>query len=164
MNKELLVNMLAGVRFLQGLSREHLDLIASIAELRDYGTSETVFREGEKADSAYLVVSGKLSLELSPSTIYRKHLVDVGPGEMLGWSSLTDSQRFAATAVTVEPTRLVRIDGTRLRAFCDADPQFGYEIVRRAMKSLAKRLTATWTQLSHLYVSQFAPMTAPSDE
>jgi CRP-like cAMP-binding protein len=164
MNQTMLMETLAGIRFLHGASREHLEQIAAMAEVRDYGPAEIVFREGEVADNAYLVVSGKLSLELSPATAYRKHLVDVGPGEMLGWSSLVAHQRFAATAVVVDPTRLVRIDGARLRAMCDDDPQFGYEFMRRTMLTVAKRLTATWTQLSHLYVSQYLPMTTPSDE
>ena len=164
MNQENLLATLAGIRFLQDVSTEHLQQFAAVAQVRDYAESEIVFREGDVADSVYFVVSGKLSLELSPSTVYRKHLVSVGPGEMLGWSSLVEHSRFAATAVVVEPTRLVRIDGQRLRAMCDDDPQFGYEFMRRVMLALSKRLTSTWTQLSHLYLSQYVPMTAPSDE
>ena len=70
MNQAELIEMLSRIHFLHGVSRKVLEQIASIAEVRDYGVSEIIFREGEVADSAYLVVSGKLSLELSPSTIY----------------------------------------------------------------------------------------------
>jgi len=164
MNQAALLEVLAGIQFLRGVSREHLEQIASVAEVHDYGTSEIAFREGEVADSVYLVVSGKLSLELSPSTTDCKHLVSVGPGEMLGWSALVENPRFAATAVVIEPARLVRIDGNRLRAICDEDPQFGYEFTRRTMRALAKRLTSTWTELSRLHVSHYLPVTAPSDE
>jgi CRP-like cAMP-binding protein len=163
MSQATLMETLTGIGFLHGASRELLEQIAAVSELREYRESETVFREGETADSAYLVASGKLSLELSPSTIYRKCLVTVGPGEMLGWSSLVEHSRFAATAVVAEPAQLVRIDGKSLRAICDHDPQFGYEFMRRTMLALAKRLTITWTQLSNLYVSQYLPVTA-SDE
>jgi CRP-like cAMP-binding protein len=77
---------------------------------------------------------------------------------MLGWSSFVEHPRFAASAVVVEPTRLVRIDGKRLRTICDEDPEFGYEFTRRTMLALAARLASTWTQLSHLYVSQYVPV------
>jgi CRP-like cAMP-binding protein len=164
MNQANLMETLAGIEFLHGASRKHLERIAAVSELRDYGASEVVFREGEPADSAYLVASGKLSLELSPATMYRKSLVTVGPGEMLGWSSLVEHSRFVATAIATAPAQLVRIDGTSLRAICDNDPQFGYEFMRRTMLALARRLTATWTQLSHLYVSHYLPMSAASDE
>jgi CRP-like cAMP-binding protein len=164
MNQAAMIETLSGIQFLHGASPDDLEQLASVAQMRDYSESETVFREGEAADSVYLVVSGQLSLQLSPSTIYRKHLVNVGPGEMLGWSSLLENSRFAATAVVVEPTQLIRIDATRLRAICQDDPQFGYEFMRRAMLALAKRLTVTWTQLSRLYISPNLPVTASGEE
>jgi CRP-like cAMP-binding protein len=164
MNQANILDTLADIRFLRGISSDHLKQIAEVAELRDYDEADVVFREGELANSVYLVVSGKLSLELSPSTVYRKHLVSVGPGEMLGWSSFVELPRFVATAVVVEPTRLIRIDGKRLRAICDEDPEFGYEFTRRTMRALAARLAATWTQLSHLYVSQYVPVMTPGEE
>jgi CRP-like cAMP-binding protein len=164
MNKNSLIHTLQATRFLHDIDPAHLDQIAEIAQVCDFAAHDVVFCEGQIADSVYLVVSGELSLELSPYTVYRKHLVSVGPGEMLGWSSLVEHPRFAATAVVTEPVRLVRIDGRRLRAICDADPEFGYEFTRRTMQALAKRLTATWTQLSHLYVSHYVPVTTPCDE
>jgi CRP-like cAMP-binding protein len=164
MNQAKILEILADIRFLRGIPAEHLKQIAEVAEMRDYDDGDVVFREGEVANSIYLVVSGKLSLELSPSTVYRKHLVSVGPGEMLGWSAFVELPRFVATAVVAEPAQLVRIDGKRLRAICDEDPEFGYEFTRRTMRALAARLAATWTQLSHLYVSQYVPVMTPSDE
>jgi CRP-like cAMP-binding protein len=164
MNKYSLIQTLQEIRFLHDIEPTHLEQIASIAQICDFDTDEIVFREGQTAKDVYLVVSGKLSLELSPSTIYRKHLVSVGPGEMLGWSSFVEQPRFAATAVVVEAARLVQIDGERLRAICEEDREFGYEFMRRTMLALANRLTATWAQLSHLYVSHYLPVTAPIDE
>jgi CRP-like cAMP-binding protein len=145
------------------MAPEHLDQIASHAEVLDYGKSEVIFREGEPAENTYLVISGKLALELSPSTIYSKHLIDVLPGEMLGWSSLLDRQPFAATAIATESSQVLRIDGARLRSICEKDPKFGYEFMRRTMLALAKRLKATWKQLAHLYVSQYLPVNTPSE-
>jgi CRP-like cAMP-binding protein len=165
MNKSDQIQTLQRIRFLHDFDSAHLDEIANIAEICEFDAHDVVFREGDTADSFYLVVSGKLSLELSPtSTEYRKQLVSVGPGEMLGWSSLVQNPRFAATAVVVEHSRLVRIDGVRLRAICDEDPKFGYEFMRRTMRALAKRLTETWRQLSYVYLSHNLPISALNDE
>jgi CRP-like cAMP-binding protein len=165
MNKNLVIDALRENRFLRDIDLDHLDRIAKISQVREFDAHDVVFREGDTADSVYLVVSGQLSLELSPgSTAYRKQLVTVGPGEILGWSSLVESPRFAATAVVVEPTRLVRIDGARLRAICDENPQFGYEITRRTLRALAKRLTETWRQLSYVHLSHQVPISASNDE
>jgi CRP-like cAMP-binding protein len=164
MKKYDLVQTLQKIRFLQDMDSAHLDEIANIAEICEFDAHDVVFREGDKADKVYLVVSGKLSLELSPSTANRKQLVSVGPGEILGWSTLVEYPRFAATAVVVEPSRLVRINGVRLRAICDEDPQFGYEFTRRTMRALAMRLAETWRQLSYVHLSHEAPITASNAE
>ena len=164
MNVTNLIQTLREIRFLHDIDAAHLKQIADIAQICEFDVDDVVFREGQAAESVYLVISGKLSLELSPATAYRKQLVSVGPGEMLGWSSLVENPRFAATAIVVEPTRLVRIDGVRLRAICDEDPQFGYEFMRRTMRALAKRLTETWRQLSQVYLSHNVPVTASNDE
>lgn len=159
-----LIETLQAIRFLHDIDSAHLEEIAKISRICEFGKDDVVFREGDRAKNVYLVMSGKLSLELSPSTDYRKQLVCVGPGEMLGWSSLVENTRFAATAIVMEPARLVSVDGDRLRAICDADPQFGYEFMRRTMKGLAMRLTETWRQLSLVFLSHQVPITACNDE
>jgi CRP-like cAMP-binding protein len=164
MSETTILEMLAGIRFLSGISRYNLEQMAPFAEVREFQESEIVFREGDAAESVYFVVSGKLSLELSPSTIYRKCLIRVGPGEMLGWSSLVEDSRFAATAVVVQPARLVRVPAAPLRKLCSDDPQFGCEFMRRTMLALAKRLTTTWTQLAKLYIAPNLPVTAGSGD
>ena len=155
MNKHLLLATLQGIQFLRGVSREHLEQIAAIAQLCDYEDQEFVFHEGDAADSIYLVVFGKLSIELCASGQDRKQIVTVGPGEMLGWSSLLERPQLAATARAVETTRLVRIDSAKLLKICDEDPALGFQFMRRTTLALAKRLNATWGQLSHLHVPHY---------
>jgi CRP/FNR family transcriptional regulator, cyclic AMP receptor protein len=159
-----LINTLQKIEFLKDIDPTFLKHIADISQLRNFDKDEVVFCEGQPADSVYFVVKGKLGLELSPSTIYRKQLISVEPGEMLGWSSLVESPKFAATAVVVEPSQLVQVDGRKLKAVCSDDPRFGYDFVSRTLRALAKRLIATWSQLSHLYVSQYVPVTVPDEE
>jgi CRP-like cAMP-binding protein len=164
MNDNDLIRDLRELRFLHGIEAAHLAAIANIAQISELRPRDVVFREGDTADRVFLVVSGRLSLELSPATAYRKQLVTVGPGEMLGWSTLVESPRYAATAIAVEPTRLIQIDGARLRLLCSEDPRLGYEFMRRTMRALAKRLTETWRQLSYVYLSHNVPVSASNVE
>jgi len=164
MNKQLLLETIRGIRFLQGTSREHLDQIASVAQVCDYNEADILFREGDVADSVYLVVFGNLVLEVCTPEWGCKQIITVGPGEILGWSSLSDHRRMVATARVIEKARLVRIDGAKLLAICDEDPKFGYEFMHRTMLALAKRLTATWTQLAQVQVVHYLPTSASAGE
>jgi CRP-like cAMP-binding protein len=118
------------------------------------------FHEGDDASALYLIVSGAVSLKICHGGMGSKQIVVLGPGELLGWSSLTKHRQFAATAVVQGGARMVEIDGARVREFCDADPKFGYDFMGRTLLALSKRLIATWTQLADVYVPRFAPMGA----
>ena len=164
MSDSSLIKKLQGIGFLHGVDPGHLQQIASISEVCVYDSQEILFHEGEEAEYVYLVVSGKIMLELCPSTIYRKNLLSIGPGEMLGWSSFVEQRNYASTGVVVAPTQLIRIDGKQLRAICDKDPEFGYDFMHRIMRALAKRLTITWTQLANVYLPMSLPMKAGFEE
>ena len=164
MSDKNLIKNLQGISFLHDIDPAHLEQIASIAEARVYDASDILFHEGEPAEYVYLVVTGKIRLELCPSTIYQKNLLTVGPGEMLGWSAFVEECNYASTGVVVAPTELIRIEGKHLRAICDKDPEFGYDFMHRIMRALAKRLTTTWSQLAHIYVPAHLPTRAGFEE
>ena len=164
MNRQLLLATLKSIHFLRGVSQEHLEQIADVAQCCDYESHEVVFHQGDAAENIYLVVFGKLSIELGDAATDRKCIVTVGPGEMLGWSSLLDHPALAATARALEATRLVLVDRARLLAICEEDAEFGFQFMRRVALALAKRLNATWGQLSRLQVAHFLPVTAALGE
>ena len=140
------------------LPPKYLEQIAEISQFRDFKGGDFVFHEGDAAKSMYLIVSGSVSLKICAGGMGSKQIVTLGPGELLGWSSLMNHPEFAATAVAKGPTRMVEIDGTKLHALCDADQEFGYELLRRTLLVLSKRLIATWTQLADVYVPHYAPV------
>jgi CRP-like cAMP-binding protein len=164
MSDSSLIKKLQGIGFLHGIDPAHLQQIASVSEVCEYDSQDILFHEGEEAEYVYLVVSGKIMLELCPSTIYQKNLLSIGPGEMLGWSAFVEQCNYASTGIVVVPTQLIRIEGKRLRAICDNDPEFGYDFMHRIMRGLAKRLTTTWAQLANVYLPTNLPMTLGFEE
>jgi Zn finger protein HypA/HybF involved in hydrogenase expression/CRP-like cAMP-binding protein len=150
-----LTHTLQEIKFLDGFDTDHLERIANFSQMRRFEKDETLFDEGQFADNLYLIVSGSVLLEVSTAATGSKHILTVREGELLGWSSMTDYRKYAAKAVAVTPVNAVQIDGSLLKAMCDADPGFGYEFLRRTMIALARRLTTTWKQLAELYVAHY---------
>lgn len=164
MTENNVIETLQEISFLHDIDPNHLQQIATISEIHVYDSNDILFYEGQLAEYVYLVVSGKIVLELCPATIYQKTLMSVGPGEMLGWSSFVEQRNYASTGVVVAPTRLVKIDGKQLRAICDRDPEFGYDFMHRIMRTLAMRLTITWSQLANICVPNTLPTLAGVSE
>ena len=154
MKKSQLAETLQEIRFLHDVSPAHLEKLVKAASLRDFKQAAVVFREGDVAKCVYLVVTGKVSLEICAPGVGCKRILTVGPGELLGWSALLDETRLTATARTIEPTQLVELDADRLLALFDKNPRVGYEFTRRAMQAVSKRLSATRMQLVDVFGSQ----------
>ena len=153
MGKQSTVETLAGIDFLRGVPSEYLEQIAKVARMRDYDEMEIIFREGDIAEQVYLVVSGSVSLEMCAPGVGCKRILTVGPGEVLAWSGLLAEARLTATARTLDVTRLVEIDSPQLLSMCERNPALGYEIMRRAMRAVSGRLSATRMQLINVYGS-----------
>jgi CRP/FNR family transcriptional regulator, cyclic AMP receptor protein len=144
---------LAAAEFLHGLPAECLRQLASLARRVDIPPGGLVFREGDPANEAYLVVEGNVALDVCAPGVGCRRLMTVGPGELLGWSPLLVQSLFTATARALEPTRTLALDGPRLRALCEGDPRLGYEIMRRTAQALARRLSATRMQLLDVFAA-----------
>jgi CRP-like cAMP-binding protein len=80
-------------------------------------------------------------------------LETLGPGEILGWSWLFPPYRWHFDARASEPTRAVALDGTCLRAKCEADHDLGYALVKRFLYQLHQRLERSRLQLLDVYRS-----------
>lgn len=155
------VETLRSIQFLQDLSEELLDRLASVARTVDYPAGGVIFRQGDPAANVYLVADGSVALEICAPGVGCKRILTVGSGELLGWSPVLEQARLTATARALTPTRAVEIDGKQITAICEHDPRFGYELMKRAALALAKRLSATRLQLVDVYGQQM--QTAPDD-
>jgi CRP/FNR family cyclic AMP-dependent transcriptional regulator len=62
------------------------------------------------------------------------------PGQVLGWSWLFPPHYWRFSAEAVEPVQAVFLYGTRLRETAEADPAFGYQLMKRAAHIVIERL------------------------
>jgi|SRR3989304_2000947 len=164
MNSQILVETLSAIRFLRGVTQQHLEDLARIARIEECEEGEVLFSEGQPVDSVYLMVYGEVALEISASGIRPQHVLTVGAGESLGWSALLGRRRRTATAKVTERACLVRIDGKELLELCQANPRLGFEIMRQTAAALADRLNAMRLRFLGVYRLQPAGFTCGSEE
>lgn len=162
-SSELLV-LLRKVQMFEGLTEEHLQQLALISRGVDMPQAAVVFREGDLATSVYLVVRGRVSLEICAPSVGCKRFQTVHEGELLAWSPILENDRLTATARTLAPTRLIEIGGEDIRALFDEYPRLGHQFMRCAALALCKRLSATRLQLLNLYGDEHTASQAATEE
>jgi CRP-like cAMP-binding protein len=145
-----IANTLRNVAFFGGMSDPSLESLAALSKPRDFPAGFEIFREHEPASDVYVLVRGQVSLVICAPGVGCRQLMEVGPGDLLGWSALVGRTRLSDTARTVTPATLIAIDGERLLELCRTDLEFGFDFMHRVAQTLAERLTATRLQLMEM--------------
>ena len=134
------------------LREEHLRKIAGISTLRRAKPGEVLFREGDKQDNIYIVISGRVALDMFVPHRGKIRFYTCEEWEVVGWSGATPEvhQRIAG-AVAVIDTLLISTGAEKLRQLCEQDHDLGYLVMRRMANVVASRLVVTRLQLLDMF-------------
>ena len=153
MQPENLIDIISKHPFIAGLDPKYLELLVGCASNVTYKEGEFLFHEGEFASKLYLIRTGRVALEIHPGQRNAMRIQTIEAGNVLGWSFLISPFRWHFEAVAVENVRAFALDGKCLRLKCEADHDFGYEMLKRLSEVLETRLQATRMQLIDFYSS-----------
>lgn len=146
--------LLTETAFASHFSAHVVQALAGLAEEADVPVGAYLFREGDVHPRVYLVCTGRLGLEMHVPGRGSVRILTLEGGDLAAWSALLGEGRMTASAIALEPSRLLAFDGLRLQGACAADAQLGFEIMHGLAKALARRLVATRLQLLDLYMQQ----------
>jgi CRP/FNR family transcriptional regulator, cyclic AMP receptor protein len=142
--------LLRGAPVFEGLPPERLELVAGCASNVHFAQGDVLFREGDQADTFYLVRHGTIALEVFVPARGSAVIETIEAGEVVGWSWLFPPYRWHFDARSLGRVRATAIDGACLRGKCDDDPALGYDLMRRFAQVMIERLQ--WTRLRLLDV------------
>lgn len=133
------------------LSQEQVEKLATLASERIFAEGEIIFRENEVGNVLYIIGEGQVAIEIRVPGRGRTTILTVGPGQLLGWSSLFPSERKTASARSVHATKAVAIDAVRLRELIEQDHELGCLLLWSIAGIIAGRLKATRLQLLDIF-------------
>jgi CRP/FNR family transcriptional regulator, cyclic AMP receptor protein len=145
----ILLDEIEKVAFFPHFTGAHLKKIAQVGQLRECQAGEVIFSEGESDPYLYLVLEGEVGLEFRVPRMGAVHVLTVGPGELVGWSSLLGGAPMTATARAETRCRLAALCAAELRALAEQDTRFGMEFFRGTSAALAQRLYAARVEIPH---------------
>ncbi|MCW5977723.1 MAG: Crp/Fnr family transcriptional regulator [Bryobacteraceae bacterium] len=138
--------------FFEGFSAGQIKKAAATASEVRFAPEEIMVREGVRSDYFYLLLAGKVALEVY--TPYGAVTVQsLGPGDELGWSSMrvAGEAQFHARALT--PVEALAFLSSRMLQLCDEDPALGYALMRGLLGIAQERLHALRAQFLAVDVS-----------
>ncbi|MGH7680504.1 MAG: Crp/Fnr family transcriptional regulator [Candidatus Eiseniibacteriota bacterium] len=117
----------------RGLSQEDQRRVAALATLREYKRGDSLWREGDPADSLTLIVRGRVKI------VRQAEAGDVileifGEGEPVGAIAVYNYMPYPASAVCLEPVTLLVLPRRDYFELLDRHPDFARAIIRELTK------------------------------
>ncbi len=129
-----------------GISPDAGRIVTALLRPLSFGAGETLFRQGERADSAYFVVEGDVGIDVRLPGGAVSALTTLGAGDVLGeLALLSEGHRRTATATATGDVRCMVMERRDLLALCaqyhPASPQVLGKLADHVMARLT-RVTA----------------------
>jgi len=134
-----------------GLEPSQFELIAGCAHNAHVNAGAVLMREGDPADSFFLIRSGSVALEVGTPGRGPLVIQTLGEGEVVGWSWLFAPYRWAMDGRAITDCALVTFEAACLRGKVESDHELGYQLMSRFAANIVDRLQATRLQLLDVY-------------
>jgi CRP/FNR family cyclic AMP-dependent transcriptional regulator len=110
------------------LTDAELKAISRHAVTRTFPKNAVVVNEGDRTDSLYLIISGRVKVFVSDDAGKEIVLGNAGPGEYFGEMVLDEGPR-SASVMTLEPTKFSIVPKEDFRAFLTDNPEFAQHLI-----------------------------------
>ncbi len=151
-NKSEVLRELEKIPWFQELKPKHLQKLAEITHLQRVRNGEILFREGDTEGCLYVVVEGRVALDMFVPHRGKIRIYTAERWDVFGWSSVTPNiHKRTAGAVCVMDGLVAGMDAEKLRQACEEDHDLGYIVMRRLAHIIASRLLVTRLQLLDMF-------------
>jgi len=142
--------LLARHPFLKDFKPQQIERLAAQARAVTFAPNQVIFRSGDDCADFYLIVSGRVALEM-PVGKNMLRIQTLGDGDEFGFSALIMGRGMTFQARALQRVEALAIDGGHLLEACRADPEFGFSLMRKMLQTVSERLDATRLQLMDTY-------------
>jgi CRP/FNR family cyclic AMP-dependent transcriptional regulator len=142
--------MLQKHHLVQAFEPRHVEKLETLAKEVRFARDQVIFREGDECSEFYMIVSGRVALEIeAPDHTLRVQTLSAG--DELGWSALLMGSGKHFQARALEPVEALAFEGVELLAACKEDTAFGFAFMQRLLAVVAGRLQATRLQVLDMH-------------
>ncbi len=143
--------ILKGMDLFEVLEAVELADIAPLCGVEEFASGQYVYREGDKAEKIYMVLEGRVAVEIEIRPGKKVVIYTETKGHMFGYPSLVRLQTFLTSTRCIDKVKVVTIDAEELVSkIFKPDCRRGYLVMNRLAEIIAVKLRETRMQLVSL--------------
>jgi len=121
------IDLLRNVPFFADFSEDQLRLMAFGAESRMYRAKQVMFRQGDLADSGFVISEGQVRMTITVDGVDQQSQI-LGPGSLIGEMALLAETRRSAMAAAIEDVKVIQIRRILFRRVMDEYPDLAVQL------------------------------------
>ena len=116
------------------------------SHVRFFENGEVIFRENEPGNEMYLIIQGAVEIRKATGPASSKTLISLGKGDLFGEMAIIEKKPRSASAVAVEPTKLLGINEKLYESMIVSNPDFA----RKMSRVLSERIRKSNAIIQHI--------------
>ncbi|MFW6081343.1 MAG: Crp/Fnr family transcriptional regulator [Desulfosalsimonas sp.] len=138
-----IVSILKSTEAFRFLKDKEIWRIAEFATIEELEKNQRLFREGESADSLWIVASGEIDLRFelpARDTTEAQTISTLSATGILGWSSLVPPYKYKLSAYCAsDACEVIRINGEDFLGHLKNNPELGYRVLSAMIRVVGNR-------------------------
>ena len=139
-------------RLLGGLPRKDTQRLASIAEIKVFKKKTQIFKEGDKADSFYFALTGKVKIFRVTYHGKEQLIHFILPGESFAEAAMFAGGSYPANAIAMERTECIYFPREAFFGIVHSNPELAMKLLG-SLSRFCRRFIDLLEDLSHRSVS-----------
>jgi CRP/FNR family transcriptional regulator, cyclic AMP receptor protein len=137
---------LARFSLFREMTLEQLAYLAPRFSRVTFKAGETLFAQGHRAETVYVLRGGSVALQFQPEDGERLTIDTLHPSSVLGWSAVLGRPYYTSSAICITPAQAIAISGEKLRALIRVKPELSFLLGRMAL-NVANRQVGALSQI-----------------
>lgn len=126
-----------------GIAAPTLSALSALAKREEYAAGSTLYKPGDPAADFFVLDSGRVEFQIGRDERTSPAGFMLKKGEVFGWAALLENQPHRiASALALENSALLRINGKQALKLLESDPASGFIVMRRLSALIARFLAA----------------------
>jgi CRP/FNR family cyclic AMP-dependent transcriptional regulator len=142
--------MLEKIVLFKGLTSDQISQLIKVARSEEFKAGEIIFKEGEKGDKLYIILSGSVRISKQIPGSGEEALAVLKPGDFFGEMALIDDVERSADAIANEKSSILSIDKNSFESLLFLNKDLAHTILWNFVKTLSRRLRDTNEKLRAL--------------